>query len=180
MYHTEEIMRQIRSCYPLWLLEFKEMDALVSAAARMLEAAANAVVLAVENQFVHSAQDKMIEELERFLGIGYEVLRAGENRKGFIASHFIGNGRFGPDKIKEVVAMFTGSPCNVAYLPDSGIHVEIVRDTNDSFVLNDCVAILNKRKPAHLTLTVTLSSPFSVGAFYGVAMTEFHQETINH
>lgn len=178
MYDDLNISKEVRSYYPLWLLEFREMDAVVSAACKMLETALSFVYKLVENQLIGQADEAALRDLEHFLGIQYIMDRGDRERRDFISSQFLGNGTFGVDKIKEIVGVFTKNPCNVRYAAGSAINVEITKDSNDSFILDDCVEMLNKRKPAHLKIDVTVSTPFYVAAHWGIAVSEFRCEEI--
>ena len=177
MYEGIDFYEEIRSLYPLWLRGFLEFDAIFSAGAGMLEECAAGIRRFADNQFVMKCDEETLRELEEFLGIAYDYARGDIERRRLIVSHFVGNGRFGVREIREIVAVFTNSPCNVRY-ENGMISVVITRDINDTFILSDCISILRKRKPAHLGLEVMLSSPFNVGAFAGVNFSEYIEEKI--
>ena len=171
-------MKEIKSFYPSFICGFREMEAVFTAAARLLEGAAAALCKLRDNQTVYKADEDALRNLEEFLGVSYAEERDELQRKKLVSSHFVGNGRFGVREIKEIAAVFISSPCNVSYA-DSLIHVDIVRDSENSFLPDDFYGVLDKRKPAHLLLNVSVSSPFFVNAYAGAAVSEYLTEILN-
>jgi len=173
-----DIASEIKSFYPSFIRGFREMEAVFYAAGKMLEDALSELRRMAGNQTVYKADGIALRALEEFLNINYAEERDELQRKNLIASHFIGNGRFGVNEIREIAAVFTPSPCNVRYA-DSLIEIDIARDIEDNFLLDDFYGIINKRKPAHLSLNVSVSMPFFISAYAGGDFSEYVTEKLN-
>ncbi len=131
-----------------------------------------------DNNFVFLADEATISRLEKFLYITHNPDRTVLDRKKLIVSFFVGSGKIGAKEIKDIIAVFTPSPCEVTFA-ESAINVRVTRDIEDTFILNDCYFILLRKIPAHLPLVITVISTFEAGIYVGGTMTQYKEEVLN-
>lgn len=168
---------ELKSYLPGYYDGNTEMEAHLAATGKQLDDLFLAQQLMRDNNFIWLADDATITRIEKFFGITYDGSRELDDRKRMIVALYTGNGHFGQSDIKDVVKVFTKSPCIVS-LTSGEINIQITRDTNDTFILADCYFILQKKIPAHLNLIITVISPFEMDLNFGSAVTEYKEEVI--
>ncbi len=169
---------ELKGCLPGLYDDITEMQAYLEGLGSQLDAVVIKSTRMRNNNFLFLADVATIARLETFLGITADATRTLDDRRKLIASYYTGSGKFGATEIKNIVSVFTDSPCAVSFT-GSTITVTVTRDIADTFILNDCTAVLSKKIPAHLALVVTVVSPFSLNAYFGGAVTQYKEEVIS-
>ena len=145
--HYEEF----KSWYPVWYWGVHEMDVLWRLMGKKFDELRVALLQAVDNCFLTTADSETLADIEQFLFIKYDGPRTLEERRLFLISLFAGRGHIGEKEIRETVAMFTAGEITIA-LVGGRLEITALRELSERSNLADCVYLLQNRLPAHLRL----------------------------
>ena len=145
---------EIRTFYPVWYFDVKEMDAVWRTTGKQLDAVQSGVEAIITNNFIATADDTTLKALEKFLGLTPNPDRTSSERRQLIASVLSSTPHIGAPEIKDLVGTFTLGDIDVSF--DGGeIRVTVTRDMADRLNMADCLYVLQGRIPAHLDLMFT-------------------------
>jgi len=173
--HYEEL----KTFYPVWYRDVREMDAIWYAIGGMLDEIVAAMLQTLDNSFISRADCERLTQLEQWLQIPPNDERTLAERRHMLRTFFYGSGRIGRAEIIEIMSVFTTGDISVAFIKGYGlmilfdgsrvfdgtfdfnqsepssdspavIVITVVRDLADRFNLKDSMFVLEKRLPAHL------------------------------
>ena len=172
---------ELISFYPDYYREIREMQAILRAQGALLDGIVEAIDVIIDNSFVTSATEDMIERLESFLEIVPYSSDLAERRQN-VLSYFIGFGHVSATQIKALIRAFTKEDTSVSFN---------LKDNNDNYILElhikkkhgvnpdwDVIyRLLDNRIPAHITTSRVLIYPAPELGLY-VGMTIRSEETV--
>jgi|GEM_PF-2340448 len=145
---------EIKTWYPVWYRDVREMDALWRAFGAHMDDMQLANIRAVNNHFIAKMDAQTVAKLEKALRITYSGPRTLVERRNVLLALWIPNNHIGYREIIELIQVFTAGEIDVTF--DSGfIRITITRNFSDPFNMYDTNMILRSRIPAHLELCLT-------------------------
>lgn len=148
-YHDE-----LAGWFPSWYRQVVEMDALWHTWGILLDQLQTDILRVLNNNFLLSCDESMVEVWEDFLNIAIVKTRDLESRRRFIMMHFGGFGKCSASKIKTVIKQYAGSNSTVTFEKyDDGncwLNIQMERGDMETLYVGDVQYILNKIIPAHI------------------------------
>lgn len=149
---------EIKSYYPTYYFDVKEMDANFKFAGWLTDIMANGLELTVANQFVTSMGEEMITRMEVFLSLTSNKSRPLEERRKMVSATLIGFGKISGSRIKEIIKSFVDATVDISF-KDEYLTILVARKTTEYTVLfmNDIESILSKQTPVHIARKIILN-----------------------
>lgn len=154
---------EIKSYYPTYYFDVKEMDANFKFSGWLADVMANGLELTVANQFVESMGEEMITRMEIFLSLTSNKSRPLEERRKMVSATLVGFGKMSGSRIKEVIKSFVDANVDVIF-NDEYLTIVVARKAAEYTVIfmNDIESILGKQTPAHIARKIILSFSWPV------------------
>ena len=145
---------ELISFYPDYYRGIKEMQAILHAQGTILDGLVEAIDIIIDNNFITTAHEEMIERLEAFLEI-VPLTNNLEDRRQNILSYFIGFGHISATKLKALIRAFTQEDSEITFS---------TKDENQNYILSITITkkqgvnpdwdilynLLDNRIPAHI------------------------------
>lgn len=160
---TRSGYEEIKSYYPTYYFDVKEMDANFRFAGWLADIMANGLELTVANQFVASMGEEMITRMEIFLSLTSNKSRPLEERRKMVSATLVGFGKMSGTRIKEIIKSFVDANVDVDF-SDEYLTIVVARKGAEYTVLfmNDIESILSKLTPAHIARKIILKFSWPV------------------
>ena len=149
--------------YPDYYRRVKEMQAILHAQGALMDGLVTAIDLIIDNNFIVSAHEDMIERLESYLGIA-PLSNDLEERRQYIMSYFIGFGHISASSLKKLIRLFTQDDSWVSFS---------LKDNNNNYILKISIQkkhgvnpdwealykLIDNRIPAHISMSRNIIFP---------------------
>lgn len=141
---------------PYFYKDILEMDANYKFAGKTLDVMAEGLESIISNQFISSADESTILRMERWLGIDTDFSRTLEDRKKKVQLVWNGGEKLSGSFIKNLVRSYTGCDDDPAVKMTTYLSINACISANKSVYISDLVEQLEKMKPAHIRMVLSL------------------------
>lgn len=171
-YAWPSIYEEIKRFFPVWYWDVLEMDAIWRALGKELDGIRSAIESLIDNNYIATADETAIAELENFLGIVPESTSTLDERRQVLATYFRGNSHIGAPEIKEITAGFIADGTIAISFDKGTIHLRVVRPDTTPCNYLSCYVVLSNAIPAHLYLDMKVISLIrrEMTMFTGIAL----------
>ena len=154
--------------YPKFYRDVLEMRAILEAHGAVLDELEDNIELVFFNNFIDTADEQTIADLERFLGIKLNRSRSLEVRRRFVKSFFVGFGKVSASILEAIISSYTHDTVRSRFEPfDSAgnnmLHLEYRRGDVPTLYLEDITYLISKKMPAHILWHAMLTYHVEVG-----------------
>jgi len=143
------VYEEIKTFYPVWYWEVREMDAIWKVCGGKLDEIEDGVDAVANSAFVATMSESLLGRMETFLQIPADSTRSLSDRRKLVASYFLGTGHIGAPEIKEIASAFTSGECEVTF-ENGYVGIRITAELGDTPPEADFYYIMRKKIPAHL------------------------------
>jgi hypothetical protein len=161
--------------YPKFYRDVLEMQAILKAEGKMLDAFMDGVSTIFDDCFIDTMDEQTLSQLEDFLNIKLYKTRTLEERRRLLKTFFVGHGKLSAEQIAQTVAAYTNSEVDVYFEPivktdgyeyyeagDNRLYVNYLRGNEALFYLNDISTLLSRLIPAHIDYQSALTYRFCI------------------
>lgn len=141
---------------PYFYKDILEMDANYKFAGKTLDVMAEGLESIISNQFISSADESTILRMERWLGIDTDFSRTLEERKKKVQLVWNDGEKLNGSFIKNLVRSYTGCDDDPAVKMTTYLSINAYISANKSVYISDLVEQLEKMKPAHIRMVLSL------------------------
>ena len=142
--------------YPDYYRRIKEMQAILQAQGALLDGLVSAIDLVIDNNFISTAHEDMIERLESYLGIA-PLSNDLEERRQYIMSYFVGFGHISASSLKLLIRTFTKEDSTVSFSLKDGnnnyiLEISIIKKHGVNPDWETLYKLIDNRIPAHISM----------------------------
>lgn len=165
---------EIRSFYPEYLKKVREIDEIIRTFGFIGDDITTAIEIILNNNFILSADERMITKLERFIGIT-EISPDINARRQSVLSYFVGFGKISSSLLKEIIAVFADSDADISFnqREENGSYILVINiSKNEKYNAdyNRLYSLLLNRIPAHIKTRLIVTYPaIPIDIFVGMA-----------
>lgn len=182
----------LKSLYPSCITELKELDELLKVEAKASEDFNSSLELVINNKFIDTMDEKMVEEFEKFFDITISSDKSLDERRNIIKAYYGGHGKLTMGQLCNIVSTIANGTCKGEFKAiDSTKNNYIVLTTSDCDIKNnitDIIQAINTRIPAHLPFVFQYKpstaknkvffSSSSITSFSSVALASTSMQTV--
>lgn len=149
--------KELKLYLPLVLQDVVEYNALSNAETPFIADIEEKTNRIIDESFLSTMSETRLAEWEKALGI-VPTTNSIAQRRSVVLSRFRGTGKLNKTLINAIVNAFTGGTATVTF-KDSTLNIKVAppSSTFDDFSLEALADELDKRKPAHLYMTIELA-----------------------
>ena len=141
--------------YPKFYRDVLEMRAILEAHGAVLDELEDNIELVFFNNFIDTADEQTVSDLEKFLDIKLNRSRSLEVRRRFVKSFFVGFGKVSASILEAIISSYTHDTVKSRFEPfDSAgnnmLHLEYRRGDVPTLYLEDITFLISKKMPAHI------------------------------
>ena len=172
---------ELRRMYPVFMLKFKEIDALLKTEGKQLDEIDAAISKIVDNQHIATADSNALTELEKLL-LGYtnETLEMNE-RRTVLTALIIGDAKCSASTLERYIMKVFGASAEIRLRQAGGdkyLECKIDMDQNARLAkLLDVRQIISDKLPAHLSLQLLYVSSVTYDLYTGIKPLYSHHKT---
>lgn len=172
---------EIRRMYPVLMLKFKEIDALLQTEGKQLDELDASIEKIVNNQHIATADSETLSKLEKtLLGYTNETLETSE-RRTVLTALVIGDAKCSATTLERYIMKVFGTTAEIRLRQADGykyLECKIDMDNNARLAkLLDVKQIIADKLPAHLSLQLLYVSSVTYGLYAGIKPLYSHQKT---
>lgn len=165
----ESYYEELKSYFPAWYADVREMDAIWKVTGKMLTQAKNDIISMLDQAFITRCNMDTIADLENFFEIEFTSPRSDENRRRFLMALYAGFGHCSATKIKDVIRQYTGSEATVRFVPTDAegnhtLYIDADRGDLETLYVADVRYILDKLIPAHIPNSLLIANRTNISS----------------
>jgi hypothetical protein len=167
--NDETCFEAISRYYPRFLLEVREMRAVLEAEGSVAGTIKTNINQVSDNCFIDTADETTIRSLEEYLYLSLYKDKSLEERRRLVKSYFVGNGKISADMISEMISAYTGATVTCRFEPfdiagNNKLFIDFERGEGKTLYMGDILSLLKQRIPAHIEYRAAVTYRFPVVA----------------
>lgn len=148
---------EIKSYYPVWYGEIKEMDAIFRLAGSQLDEVAGQMDDIIINRFISIMDEPSLDANLKYLELEYSGKSVEEKRSALMAA-WNGSGKISGNIIKRAVKTFLGQDVKTEISFSDRLTIYIYKNKVDDVVQKQLMRYLSTRIPAHIAINYRYST----------------------
>lgn len=142
---------EIKSYYPVWYTEIKEMDAIFQLAGEFLDDAADQMEKVILNRYISTMDETALDETIQYLNLDGSLKTVEEKRRALLAA-WNGSGKINGSIIKRIIKTFMGNEVEAELVLTDILTIIIHKNQIDEARQKDLFKYMATRLPAHLAI----------------------------
>lgn len=154
--------------YPRFYRHVFEMNAILRAEGGLADGIQASIDKMLMNNFIDGADEDTLTQLEQFLGLSLMKQRTIEERRRFVKSFFVGQGKVSATRIAEMIRVYTGAETECEFYPfdserNNRLDIQFDRGSETVIYISDIYLLLAKMLPAHIEYRAMVVYRFCIG-----------------